>query len=53
MLMKTVLLVLLQIWVRWTFPRVRIDQLTSISWKYLIPMSLLLIFLIGITKLLV
>jgi NADH-quinone oxidoreductase subunit H len=53
LLMKTVLLVLLQIWVRWTFPRVRIDQLTSISWKYLIPMSLLLIFLIGITKLMV
>lgn len=35
-------------WVGWTFPRIRIDQLMGISWKYLVPLSLVNIFLTGI-----
>jgi NADH-quinone oxidoreductase subunit H len=28
-------------WVRWTFPRLRIDQILKLEWKYLMPLSLL------------
>ncbi len=37
---KTFILYYIVIWVRWTFPRLRIDQLMSLCWKYLIPISL-------------
>lgn len=36
---KGCLLVFLQIWVRWTFPRLRIDQVMMTCLKYLLPMS--------------
>ena len=38
-LLKTTLLVLLQIWVRWTLPRLRIDQVMTTGLKYLLPIS--------------
>ncbi|HBC21232.1 MAG TPA: NADH-quinone oxidoreductase subunit H, partial [Porphyromonadaceae bacterium] len=28
------------IWFKWTFPRIRIDQMLSFEWKYLMPISL-------------
>lgn len=37
---KTFALVLLSLWVRWTFPRLRIDQLLHLEWKILMPISL-------------
>lgn len=37
---KTGLLVLLSLWVRWTFPRLRIDQLLNLEWKYLLPINM-------------
>ena len=37
---KTALLYYVVIWVRWTFPRLRVDQLMSVCWKYLTPMSI-------------
>lgn len=37
---KVGLLVFLMIWMRWTFPRLREDQLQSLAWRWLIPVSL-------------
>ncbi len=36
---KTAPLCLLTIWVRWTLPRLRIDQMMAMCWKYFIPIS--------------
>lgn len=37
---KTFTIVFLIMWFRWTFPRLRIDQLLKLEWKYLLPMSI-------------
>ncbi len=38
---KTFAVVWLLMWVRWTFPRLRIDQILKLEWKYIMPLSLL------------
>ncbi|TAL60475.1 MAG: NADH-quinone oxidoreductase subunit NuoH [Bacteroidetes bacterium] len=37
---KTFFLIFVIMWFRWTFPRLRIDQLLTLEWKYLMPISL-------------
>lgn len=42
--MKTLTLVFIVIQLRWTVPRLRIDQMMSMCWKYLTPISFVCIF---------
>lgn len=38
---KTSGVIFILMWFRWTFPRLRIDQMLTLEWKYLLPLSLI------------
>ena len=51
---KAFFVVFLLMWIKWTFPRLRIDQILALEWKYLVPISmvnLILMVLIVVFKL--
>ena len=48
MIGKTFFVVFLLMWIRWTFPRLRIDQLLSLEWKYLMPASLVILVMMAL-----
>lgn len=43
---KTFFLIFVIMWFRWTFPRLRIDQLLNLEWKYLLPISMFNLLLV-------
>jgi len=47
-IIKTYLVMIVFMWLKWTFPRIRMDHLMSFSWKVLIPVTLANILVTGI-----
>jgi NADH-quinone oxidoreductase subunit H len=44
---KTAFVIFIMMWFKWTFPRLRIDQLLTLEWKYLLPINLFNIILMA------
>jgi NADH-quinone oxidoreductase subunit H len=48
---KTFVIIWIMMWFKWTFPRLRIDQLLTLEWKYLLPINLINIILMALVVL--
>ena len=49
---KVLALVNVIVWIRWTFPRIRVDQMMTLCWKYLVPIGMGLVILEAFTEIL-
>jgi NADH-quinone oxidoreductase subunit H len=47
---KTLLLIAVQMWIRWTLPRFRVDQLMNLCWKVLTPLAFACMIISGIWR---
>jgi len=52
-LIKTYVLLFVLMWWRWTFPRLRIDQMMSFCWKLLLPLALANLLVTGLVMVLI
>ena len=52
-LTKSLIIVAIQIWIRWTLPRFRADQLMTLCWKILIPVGFICMAISGLWRILI
>ncbi|MFC2016397.1 NADH-quinone oxidoreductase subunit NuoH [Chloroflexota bacterium] len=48
LVIKVIAVFFVMVWTRTTFPRVRIDQLMALAWKFLLPLALINLFITGL-----
>lgn len=49
-MLKIYLVIFVVMWIRWTFPRLRVDHLMAFSWKFLVPLAIANILVTGLVK---
>jgi len=49
--MKVLTVIFIIMWFKWTFPRLRVDQILTLEWKYLLPINLVNILLMALVVL--